>query len=476
MPPIATGRRVLVADAATDLELLTGYLNAYRILVSDLVVLTNAEDGSPTAARDAINAVKDVPVVATVMRPRPAGPVTGRTRRRSSRPRRDRPTAASPTTCAASTTSTSSTSRGTSPNRDALRDELRGIDGRRLPDRDQGRRDRRRCRDGGRARRRMRLRRQPGAAARGEPDLDAELQALAEAVAGQPVARMTERRRTDPLPLGGDAALLEGPDGSRADARRRLGRAGLRARASRSSRICSHASRTRVELDRSRSSPSRCSATARARRPPAASAAIATSRSSTSRSSCSSAAQPAPASRPSPPKSPIASASPGVTSTDFVRQTMRAFFSPEFMPSIHYSSFEAGSGLRSAEEEQVDPLLHGFLDQTRNVLVGVDAAIERSLAEGWSTVLEGVHLVPGMLAADQGRAGRPVRARDRERGGARGPLLDPRPRLGRAAAARQVPRAALRHPLPSGLHRRAGGKGRSARDRQPATGKERPPR
>ena len=87
-----------------------------------------------------------------------------------------------------------------------------------------------------------------------------------------------------------------------------------------------------------------------------------------------------------------------VTSTDFVRQTLRAFFSPEFMPSIHYSSFEAGKGLRSAEEEQVDPLLHGFLDQTRNVLVGVNAAIERSLAEGWSTILEGVHLVPGMIS------------------------------------------------------------------------------
>ena len=87
-----------------------------------------------------------------------------------------------------------------------------------------------------------------------------------------------------------------------------------------------------------------------------------------------------------------------VTSTDFVRQTLRAFFSPEFMPSIHYSSFEAGKGLRSAEQEEVDPLLHGFLDQTRNVLVGVNAAIERSLAEGWSTVLEGVHLVPGMTA------------------------------------------------------------------------------
>ena len=87
-----------------------------------------------------------------------------------------------------------------------------------------------------------------------------------------------------------------------------------------------------------------------------------------------------------------------VTSTDFVRQTLRAFFSTEFMPSIHYSSFEAGRALRSAETEEVDPLLHGFLDQTRNVLVGVNAAIERSLAEGWSTVLEGVHLVPGMVS------------------------------------------------------------------------------
>jgi len=78
LPPIATGRRVLVADASTDLDLLTGYLNAYRILISDLVVLTNAEEGNLTAAREAIAAVKDVPVVATVMRPRPATPVAGR--------------------------------------------------------------------------------------------------------------------------------------------------------------------------------------------------------------------------------------------------------------------------------------------------------------------------------------------------------------------------------------------------------------
>jgi 2-phosphoglycerate kinase len=85
-----------------------------------------------------------------------------------------------------------------------------------------------------------------------------------------------------------------------------------------------------------------------------------------------------------------------VTSTDFIRQTMRAFFSRDFMPSIHYSSFEAGEGLREPEEAE-EPAIAGFLDQSRNVLVGVHASIDRALEEGWSMVLEGVHLVPGLV-------------------------------------------------------------------------------
>ena len=44
-----------------------------------------------------------------------------------------------------------------------------------------------------------------------------------------------------------------------------------------------------------------------------------------------------------------------------------------------------------------DPTIVGFLDQCRHVCVGVDAAIHRALTEGWSMVLEGVHLVPGLL-------------------------------------------------------------------------------
>jgi len=84
-----------------------------------------------------------------------------------------------------------------------------------------------------------------------------------------------------------------------------------------------------------------------------------------------------------------------VASTDFIRQTMRAFFSREFMPTIHYSSFEAGEAVD--EDVTGDPTVVGFVDQCRHVCVGVEAAIHRSLTEGWSMVMEGVHLVPGLL-------------------------------------------------------------------------------
>ncbi len=87
-----------------------------------------------------------------------------------------------------------------------------------------------------------------------------------------------------------------------------------------------------------------------------------------------------------------------VTSTDVIRHTMRAFFSEQFMPTIHHSSFEAGRAL----PEDDNPVLSGFLDQTRNVLVGMGAVIERALSERWSIVLEGVHLVPGLLPPIEG--------------------------------------------------------------------------
>jgi 2-phosphoglycerate kinase len=76
---------------------------------------------------------------------------------------------------------------------------------------------------------------------------------------------------------------------------------------------------------------------------------------------------------------------------------MRAFFSSEFMPAIHTSSFDAGSVVEP--DVTGDPLVVGFVEQSRQVCVAVDAALRRALTEGWSMVLEGVHLVPGLVTS-----------------------------------------------------------------------------
>jgi cyclic 2,3-diphosphoglycerate synthetase len=83
VPPVEASRRILVAGAHQPADGVTGYLGAYRVLLSDLVVLTMCEEPLASARqvaelREAVAGVKDVPVVATVLRPRPVEPVAGR--------------------------------------------------------------------------------------------------------------------------------------------------------------------------------------------------------------------------------------------------------------------------------------------------------------------------------------------------------------------------------------------------------------
>jgi cyclic 2,3-diphosphoglycerate synthetase len=84
IPPVEASARIFVAGAHQDPEVVAGYLGAYRLLLSDLVVLTMAEE--PLASfpkierlRDAIAEVRqELPVVAAVLRPRPVESVAGR--------------------------------------------------------------------------------------------------------------------------------------------------------------------------------------------------------------------------------------------------------------------------------------------------------------------------------------------------------------------------------------------------------------
>jgi cyclic 2,3-diphosphoglycerate synthetase len=81
LPPVAVARRLLVVGANQDRAVTTGYLNAYRLRLADLVVVGLAEEGSGhRSLADALRrlAKPGVAVVSTVLRPQPAEPVAGR--------------------------------------------------------------------------------------------------------------------------------------------------------------------------------------------------------------------------------------------------------------------------------------------------------------------------------------------------------------------------------------------------------------
>jgi 2-phosphoglycerate kinase len=87
-----------------------------------------------------------------------------------------------------------------------------------------------------------------------------------------------------------------------------------------------------------------------------------------------------------------------VSSTDMVRQVMRAFFSPGLMPVLHHSSFDVPvGGMALPGGVRHDLGLLGYLEQSRQVCVGVNAILERAERERVSTLIEGVHLVPGLV-------------------------------------------------------------------------------
>jgi cyclic 2,3-diphosphoglycerate synthetase len=80
IPPVAAAKRVLVTSTFDPPALVTGYLNAYRILLADLVLVTMADASTPhEALADAIREVQpEVTVIAVGFRPRPLAPIDGK--------------------------------------------------------------------------------------------------------------------------------------------------------------------------------------------------------------------------------------------------------------------------------------------------------------------------------------------------------------------------------------------------------------
>jgi len=87
-------------------------------------------------------------------------------------------------------------------------------------------------------------------------------------------------------------------------------------------------------------------------------------------------------------------------STDMIREVMRKIASKDLLPTIYESSYTAYRSLRIPPPPELDEVLIGFRDHVDTVSVGVEAVIERSITEGISIVIEGVHIVPGFIRED----------------------------------------------------------------------------
>jgi cyclic 2,3-diphosphoglycerate synthetase len=82
LPPVAVDRTIVVVGGHQDPAVAAGFLNAYRLLLADLVVVTMAEPGADwEEVRASVASVvpREVPVVATTLRPRPLAAVRERT-------------------------------------------------------------------------------------------------------------------------------------------------------------------------------------------------------------------------------------------------------------------------------------------------------------------------------------------------------------------------------------------------------------
>ena len=84
-----------------------------------------------------------------------------------------------------------------------------------------------------------------------------------------------------------------------------------------------------------------------------------------------------------------------VLSTDLVRAVLRGTLHPDLIPALSESSFSAQRMLRSNLEG--DPLLVAFEQQSSIVLAASLALVRRAIKEGLQLVINGVHIVPGLV-------------------------------------------------------------------------------
>ncbi|MDL2246573.1 hypothetical protein LJB96_03035 [Methanobrevibacter sp. OttesenSCG-928-K11] len=89
--------------------------------------------------------------------------------------------------------------------------------------------------------------------------------------------------------------------------------------------------------------------------------------------------------------------------SDFIRAVVRGIIGSDYAPALHESSYNAYKTLRDADKyEDYDELIAaGFEEHATFVIPALEKVISRAISDYDDIILEGVHLVPGLININQ---------------------------------------------------------------------------
>ena len=89
--------------------------------------------------------------------------------------------------------------------------------------------------------------------------------------------------------------------------------------------------------------------------------------------------------------------------SDFIRAVVRGIIGKEYAPALHSSSYDAYKNLRnkSRYEDYNELVSAGFDEHASYVIPALEKIIQRAITDYDDIVIEGVHLVPGLINTEQ---------------------------------------------------------------------------
>jgi len=89
--------------------------------------------------------------------------------------------------------------------------------------------------------------------------------------------------------------------------------------------------------------------------------------------------------------------------TDFIREVVRGIIGKDYAPALHKSSFNAFTVLRNKKNfsNNEDLINAGFVEHASFVIPAIEKVISRAISDYDDVIIEGVHLVPGLINTEK---------------------------------------------------------------------------